>query len=330
VLRSRPLYDNQADAAFFSPPEAWDPAMRAIDRGLNTLIVGGRGIGKTTLLRQMQLTLRTQDENVAFVDASAVSELGELVARIRDEVSGAPAPLEAFGQLAASFDRQTPVAGASRQLSQALRELGQADPTTILVDASASAAAVYGFFGRMRDAIWQQHHRWVVAIGDTDRATVLKPPADAFFDVVLELEPWNLNPLIALLDRRLSPGDPGLSRLVMASASQADGNPRQALRALADAVVHDRDPAEALERRSRLLDAASDLGRPTGMLMAELLDRGQASPSDADLQATLGVTRSRLTQILRELLEHQLVTVAAEQPDGPGRPKAVYRPALPR
>jgi len=116
----------------------------------------------------------------------------------------------------------------------------------------------------------------------------------------------------------------------VASASQAGGNPRQALRALADAVVHDRDPAEALELRSRLLTAASDLGRPTGMLMAELLDRGQASPSDADLQAALGVTRSRLTQILRELLDHQLVTVASEQPDGPGRPKAVYRPALPR
>lgn len=328
LLQSRPLYDNKADASLFLPPAAWDPAMRAVECGVNVLISGGRGIGKTSLLRQMQFTLRTREEPVAFVDAAALAEVGQLVVRIRNAVIGTPMPIEeGIGTMAATFDR-APVAGASRQLSRVLREIGQADPTTVLVDAGSSPGPVYDFFGRMRDVLWQQEHQWVVAVDDTDRASVLKPPADAFFDVTLDLEPWKIERLIDLMNRRLEPKDSESAQLVVASSTQAGGNPRKALRALSDALVHHRDPSAAFDEQARLLNAASELGRPAGMLMAELLDRGQASPSDTSLQVSLGVTRSRLTQILRELREHRLVTVETERSDGPGRPRAVYRPAL--
>jgi len=170
----------------------------------------------------------------------------------------------------------------------------------------------------------------VLAIEDTDRATALKPPADAFFDTVISLDPWPMNELVDLLARRADPAQLWPRDLLISAATGADGGPRQALRALSDALVHDRDPAAALDQRGRLLDRASELGRPAAMLMAELLDRGQASPSDDDLQKTLGVTRSRLTQLLRELLDKNLVTAEDERPDGPGRPRVIYRPALPR
>jgi hypothetical protein len=180
----------------------------------------------------------------------------------------------------------------------------------------------------MRDVLWQQEHRWVVAIEEADRATALKPPADAFFDVVVILQPWSINELVELLARRAETNSPWPRDLLMAAATGANGSPREALRVLSDALVHDRDASALFNARGRLLESAAALGRPAGMLMAELLNRGQASPSDADLQVTLGVTRSRLTQMLRQLLASELVTAETERADGPGRPRVVYRPAL--
>lgn len=332
LIGARPLYDNRGDALLYRTPPAWDPLVRAVERGLNVAIVGPRGVGKTSLLRQLQLNLRERGERVSFVDASAVSEVLDLAARIRDALVGQPAPLLAGASMAAEVFRgdAAPLGGASRALASLLREIAQAQPATILVDASSSAEAAYGLFGRMRDVLWQQQHRWVLALEDSDRGTALKPPADAFFDTVITLDPWPINELVDLLARRADPEQPWPRDLLIRAATGANGSPRQALRALSDALVHDRDPAIALDQRGRLLDRASELGRPAGMLMAELLDRGQASPSDDDLQKTLGVTRSRLTQLLRQLLDKKLVTAEDERPDGPGRPRVIYRPALPR
>jgi len=312
-------------------PPAWEPAVRAIERGLNAAVIGPRGVGKTSLLRQLQLVLREDGKRVAFVDATAVGEILELVGRVRDALLGQPAPIVTGTSAAADAFRAqpSPVAGASRALAALLREVGQAEATIVLVDASTSAEATFGLFGRMRDVLWQQEHRWVLAIEDTDRATALKPPADAFFDTVILLDPWPTNELVDLLARRGDPEEPWPRDLIVGAASGAQGSPREAVRALSGALVYDRDPTTLPDARSRLLDRASARGRPAGMLMAELLDRGQASPSDEDLQRTLGVTRSRLTQMFRQLLGDQLVSAETERPDGPGRPRVVYRPAVP-
>lgn len=331
MIGSRPLYDNLADSRLFVRPPAWDAVLGAVQRALNVAVLGARGVGKTSLLRQLQLVLRDSGEHVAFVDATAVKDVLELAARIRDALVGQPAPVVAGASLAAeAFRRQdAPLAGASRALGALLREIGEAEPSVVFVDASASAAASFELFGRMRDVLWQQPHRWVLALEDTDRATALKPPADAFFDAVIELEPWSVNDLVELLDRRVD-GDAPSPELVIAAASGAHGSPREAVRALSDALVHGRDPGTMLASRAAMETKASLLGRPAGMLMVELLQRGQASPSDEDLQRTLGVTRARLNQLFRQLQDHDLVLAETERAAGPGRPRAVYRPALPQ
>jgi hypothetical protein len=129
----------------------------------------------------------------------------------------------------------------------------------VLVDASASAAACFELFGRMRDVLWQQPHRWVLALEDNDRATALKPPADAFFDAAIELEPWPVTELLELLHRRTD--EEAADELVAAVAAGANGSPREAIRALSDALVHGRDPTSMLDARARLETQASLLGR---------------------------------------------------------------------
>lgn len=327
LLQGRPLYDNDADTRYFVVPPSWDVLMRAIDRGLNVLLTGKRGSGKTTLLRQAQLALRRNDVPVVFADATAARDAADLAARFRDALRGPPSPLRAgvagFRVAAGALSPQ--VEGGSRALHDDLAALGEAAPSVALVDASGSAAAAYEIFGRQRDTLWQFEHRWVVAVDEEERATVLKPPADAFFDTVIDLDELSIEGLIQLVEKRddtLSPDER------MRIAAEAHGNPRLALRAVNRALVHGLEPDRYSTERADALERATRLGRPHAMLMAELLDLGQASPSDEALQYRLGLSRARITQLLRDLLDQGLVETRVERTDGPGRPRTIYHPAV--
>jgi DNA-binding MarR family transcriptional regulator len=331
MLQARPLYDTPADAKYYVVPPEWDTVIRALERGNNTLVCGERGAGKTSLLRQVQLTLRKDGERVVYVDATAVAEPLELVFRVRDALKGRPgiaqtAPSAVSRSLAQMTGEQSPPpGGVSRLLYDTLVGLGEeVEPTTVLIDATAAARAVYGVFGRMRDTVWQLDHTWVVAIDNDERATALKPPADTFFDIVIELGLLPIERVMSILQSRTDELKP---RLVSQIAADARGNPRAAIRAANNALVHEGDPADELSTRARLLDAAAQIGRPQGMLMAELFDLGEASPSDQTLLNRLGLTRARVSTLLQQLLEADLVESSIERSDRPGRPRTVYRPA---
>ncbi len=332
MLQGRPLYDTPADARYYVVPLEWDAVIRALDGGNNTLVCGERGAGKTSLLRQVQLTLRNQGKRVVYVDATAVAQPLELVFRVRDALKGRPGlaqtvPGTASQSLAQMAGEQSaPSGGVSRLLYDTLVGLGEeVEPTIVLLDATAAAQALYGVFGRMRDTIWQLPHCWLAAIDNDDRATALKPPADTFFDIVIELKPLPIERLMTILHNRTDELAPELCSQISADAR---GNPRTAIRAANNALVHGGDPADELSAHARLLDAAAQIGRPQGTLMAELLDLGQASPSDDALLDRLGLTRARVSTLLQQLLEADLVESTVERSDRPGRPRTVYRPAL--
>ena len=64
--------------------------------------------------------------------------------------------------------------------------------------------------------------------------------------------------------------------------------------------------------------------RPGAMLVAELWGRDGVSASDLELQHTLGVTRSRLTELLRTLAAHGVLASYPEPRETPGRPRMIY------
>lgn len=327
MLQGRPLYDNAADAAYYVPPNQWGTITRALERQLNTLVVGQRGAGKTSLLRQLQRTLRDRGLRVAYVDATNLDGPMDLAQRLQDALLSPDdrGHWDVGAGLRPSSTDDASLASGSQTFLQVLSSLGTVEPSIALVDASSSGPTIYSVFGRMRDTMWQLPHRWVVAIDEIDRATVLRPPADAFFDKVVDLVPFSQQQLTKLLARRAP--DVGLPMLEQV-AELAQGNPRTALRAVVDVDVDGRDPATGLIERRELLERASAIGRPHAMLMAELLNAGAASPSDLELQQSLGITRARLTSLLRTLLNHGLVVAGVEKPDGVGRPRTIYRPQL--
>jgi len=62
------------------------------------------------------------------------------------------------------------------------------------------------------------------------------------------------------------------------------------------------------------------------MLLAEIWNRGAVSASDAELQRSSGVSRSRLTELLRSLAEADVLESYPDPGEGrTGRPRTLYQ-----
>jgi len=326
VLHARPLYDSDPDAEFFVAPAAWHRLLGAVRLHFNVALVGARGSGKTSALRQLQRQLRGQDVRVVFVDATGASDLGHLVAAIEAELAGPPGALRQLGTDAASLAGALaggPPGSKSLRIVQRLRALGDHPAAVVLVDCAHGAGAAHELFGRMRDELWQMEHRWVVAIEDKERSILLTPPADAFFDQVVSLE-MTASELLKVMHKRGAELPEGVLRRI----AERTQTPRAALQAVRDAMlspVTDDPLAATLWRQEQ----AAALGRPHSMAMHELEALGGASASDEELLRRLGWTRSRASQVLGDLAKAKLVVGADEQSPAGRRPRRVFRPAEP-
>lgn len=311
-LSGRPLLDTRTDAALLA--DCREPLARlhaALDAGLNALLVGPRGAGRSTILRALARERRERNETgavpVAVVVGAGCAGPGALLAAVTRALGGSGAPLD------------DPMA-ALAALAEAAERTGTVE---VMLD-DAPVAAAHALFGALRDELWAIGLRWAVGCVDTDEAGLLRPPADAFFEVVVRLEP--LAPAAArdLLERR------GVLRhldgdVVDELVEAAAGHPRRLLDLSRAVLVEGGDPhalvAATRQRRRR----AAELGRPAALALDALESVGAASASDTALLDRLHWTRSRAVQVLGVLEQAGLVT-AADVRDGRGRPRRVFRP----
>src|SRR6266511_5819006 len=77
-LTGRPLLDNDVDRAIFAGrEEEFERLLTATERRLNTLLIGERGAGKTSMLRQLALELRRRHPDSpppVFVEGGLASD----------------------------------------------------------------------------------------------------------------------------------------------------------------------------------------------------------------------------------------------------------------
>ncbi|MDT2007190.1 hypothetical protein FXW78_26455 [Rhodococcus opacus] len=325
LLSGRPLLDNPVDAALFVDRE--EPLTRihtALERGLNVLVTGDPGLGKTSLLRQVMYRARAATGDpidahpMRFVRAQGITGGPALLAQI---VNGAPtrpgSTAELLDQLTA--ERASIPDGTVDGDQAAGRGATAETPRPVIIVDDVTATAGHEVFGRLRDELWETGYQWIVAARAADRAGLLTPPADAFFETVIDLPALTAEAAAALLTTRLTP-DPGA--LAAEIAELVGGNPRRLLAAARDLVdlptAQHRPRIEAIALRNRRIHA---LGRPESMLAAELEALGGASASDPALLDRLGWTRARAVQVLTKLEEEGLVVGRKWRPDraGPGR-----------
>lgn len=302
--------------------EELEVAAGTVLRGSNVLVMGIRGIGKSSFLSRLEWQLEQDGSTVIALDGrlaeSAHDFLQLLVHRLATHgtlpLSDAPRP-----------NANMPANGAQLLLDdlRGLRDVLQTDVTTVvLVDEVPSPEVGRTLFGRLRDELWELPLAWVVAADAAQRASFIEPPADAFWTRIVELGPFDERAARELLHRRLDKGQ--LSNDVVDTLlGQASGNPRTLISLAHDVALEGRATQAVVAEQQRREDTAAALGAPARRVLDELEAHGPASASDAAFLQRLSWTRGRAAQVLRELERAGLVT-ASSRPGKAGRPKRIY------
>lgn len=337
-LSQRPLSGSDADRGLFvNRTSELSHLERSAQLGFNVLVLGERGMGVTSLVRQYQRRLQDAGRAGHYVNGGWAEEVSELVAEIRVVVEGprsARYSSDPMVQYAAS--RKLVREGDDRPLglralSRRVWESGGERPVVIL-DEMHQPGLVHELFGRYRDDVWQMPFRWVVCGRASWRSRYLEPPADAFFDSVLTLDPLGTAASRDLLEARLSGAgstDNGVAVRVVANRDliirQGAGNPRELLAAARDVVLRSSEESLAADR---LVASAAELGVTEMLAVRHLTRHGPTSASDEKLLDALDVTRARATQVLRRLEAADLVYASSERALSPGRPRKLYATRL--
>jgi energy-coupling factor transporter ATP-binding protein EcfA2 len=333
MIQGRPLLATAADAKLFVGRDTELGQLgRSVRHRFNVAIVGERGSGKSSLLHHFAYRER-ESRRFVYVDATDVDDVVDLVRIIEQAAfaqlepggdTGSPSMnARADAPLTSGPTGALPFGSPSAVVPGALRRLGEFFPMVVLLDATYAGKPAYQLFGRLRNELWNLDHRWIVAMDDDDWADLDRPPADAFFDIVVELEPFEQATVLRILERREAELP---SSALEEIAANSDGNPRRALELVRQALIEERPVADVLAGRGARERAARSIGRPHSMLLAVLEDADQAlSPSDDRLQAAMGWTSARLGQVLRDLEERDIVTSTQER-QSRGRPRKLYRP----
>lgn len=323
MLSGRPLLATAADRRYLVPRPQADAIARNARSAMNTLVLAERGMGKTTLLRDLAARLEdTGDAAAVYLDGRRLIHPAAIMTIVRDGVTGARSALaETARRTELLFSRMDAEERAEEAL-RLIRELSNRSEVrreVVLLD-DPDPDVAHQLFGRLRDELWQTGLVWIVAGDVARRQQYLTPPADAFFERVVELAPFDDTQQAELIRRRLEGEDVG----GLMGVTVESGNPRALLAALRDATGAGEDVQTVLARRAERETRASTLGRLESMMLAEIEDGATASASDSEWLERFGVSRQRAQQALA-LLEREALVRAERLPGPSGRPRKVYR-----
>jgi ATPase domain predominantly from Archaea len=318
-LSARPLRASALDAELFVNREReLDALERSAKARLNALVVGEAGVGKTSLLHQLERRL-DDDAQLApvFVEGTRRAERPEeLLSLLAYRLDAERARFSHLGEIAQAVGRRAPrtptegLLAALRTVREAIEER-ERRPLLIL-DELPSGEVAQALFGQLRDELWGLPASWVVATETGEQAAYLRPPASAFFETLVNVAPLPESDALEVLRRRTADDKVPVTVLREVVAA-AEGNPRRLVELARQALLEGRSVEDAASARAALHDRARELGEAASRLVAYLEANGAASASDERMLSELGWSRSRATQVLRELEQAGLVRPTSER-----------------
>lgn len=308
-LRSRGLLVGGVDEFLYVSRERIESALlRPMLSGGNVLILGPIGAGKTTTLRKLETDLRDRDRNVVFVNAAL-----------------ADSPIWLLRLIGRQLDLRV---DASLPILDAINLLRDAPPTSVLVDGPLPPEAARVLFGQFRDELWALEHQWAVTSTPRAATPLRVPPADAFWDSVVNLPELDDEEIWALARRGLD--DTEISELGQGWwPSSTAAWPRTVVRVIRERLQGNIS-LQAGSQLDELRERRDELERVPAMVLAELEGIGHpVAAGDPDLLRAVGYSRAYVARALAELEKQGLVQSEMEQVDGKqGRPQKLYEPTL--
>ena len=325
-LSGRPLLATPPDQRLFVDRDAeLERIERAVRSRTNTLVLGHRGVGKTTLLRMAEDRVR-QTARTLWIEGQLATDPVDVIALVRYRVNPRDrVDWAAFGESAASLQyRSRPQSQRLLEMLDGLRKSldRRGGSWVVFLDELTSADVAHTLFGRLRDELWQLPLTWVVSGNAADRQSLLRPPADAFFPNVVDVEPLSDGDAWELLRKRV-PDPQASDELLRAIVAEAGGIPRRLIRLANDTLVSGGNISETSQQRARRDAVVAELGDAAARVAAELEANGPASASDEQFLARLGMGRSRAAQVL-SALERAGVVRGASDRSSTGSRRKVY------
>jgi predicted transcriptional regulator len=313
-LSPRPIVGSPADDGLLVELTGLEAARRNVELGLNVLVSGAPGSGKTTFLYALERILRAAGETVVYVNGTAAEDspaalLAAVTAQLHQRRLIGDVPLGERDEEAARL-------AELRSVQQSLSK------PVVLVDGTPSPEVAYAVFGRLRDELWAAPLVWVAAVDLETAAALHRPPADAFFSAAIWLGPLTAVQAEDLIRRRA----PGLdSQQVAAVIEAGGGSPRALIRAAQKIITGETTAAELSRRVAHDRELRESLSPAAAQLLGYLTDVGPASASDEALLAEVGMSRPNVVRLLRELEEAGLVRGEVLREGHARRPRKVYR-----
>ena len=327
-LSARPLLDNRSDQSLFvGRTDALRRIEGALRSGLNCLVAGEPGSGKTSLVRAVMFRSHEAQSRLRFTYVRA-NEAHSAVDLLLAVVAASRAGGDEAGHTAARPVR-SPIDLIDDLAGEAAHAL-EAEPgiALVIVVEDVSAAAGGEVFGALRDELWQVDVRWLVTTSAAQLAGLLRPPADVFFETRVELGILTVDEAAELLRRRLEqPVTPDTADFIATVTQSPPATPRRLLEVARELAAEPAvGPARftTVQGLTRRAVAIGELSRPARMLAQELEALGWASASDERLLGRMGWTRPRVVQVIAEL-ESRGVVQMREENTGRGRPRKLYR-----
>ena len=313
LLGQRPLTASDLDYRLFvGRCSELRRVCRALELGFNVYVHGPPGIGRSSFFRQIE----RQRPEARYVRLFGFETLEERLEQIERAVTGSnaveryrPAPYPDI--LKAFSTKETRVAVDPLRYLRNAADSGNGRRHVVLVD-DLGREECHELFGRLRDELWELPVQWAVA----GSAASLDPPADTFFEAVVELPLLDRGSLRELVRRRADNSAPEEASTLNSLAgsvidSVAPCTPRHALAALRGVCLAD-DATEAASRLAGLRSARAGLTPTADKLLDALLHHGPTHAGDEKLLAEVGVTRSRVVQLLAQFEAADLVTARRE------------------
>jgi hypothetical protein len=305
----RPLRPTRADQQrFVDRARETRELLAAADGGRNALVLGAYGSGKSSLLAHAAYARRDAHRRWVIVPGETAATPAALLLRI---LAGLDQPAaERWEARLSTRARSADPLLEPALIAQLLDELDERARETVLAIDGVAPGVAHALFGSARNEVWALGDTtWVVAGRLEERDLLLRPPADAFFEATIALDPLADDDARALLE---AAGEDPSEAVLRAGA----GIPAQLLRAAA--------LAREGKAPARLAAAAAPASGTRAGLLGWLTTRGSASPSDPDLLEQLGVSRQRAAKLLAELADQGVVRATEERPEGTGRPRRRY------